>query len=89
MSFSGNWHTLLEAAEELSSDATLITPLSHTKFRITDIQEHRVIIEILTRTILSRSSATSSKRSIDAFRMRVAALSLTGFRRMPNPMLPC
>jgi hypothetical protein len=47
MSFSGNWHTLLEAAEELSPDATLITPLSHTEFRITDIQEHRVIIEIL------------------------------------------
>jgi hypothetical protein len=47
MSFSGNWHTLLEAAEELSPDATLITPLSHTKLRITDIQEHRVIIEIL------------------------------------------
>lgn len=47
MSFSGNWHTLLEAAEELSPDTTLITPLSHTQFRITDIQEHRVIIEIL------------------------------------------
>ena len=47
MSFSGNWHTLLEAAEELSPDATLITPLSHTQFRITDTQEHRVIIEIL------------------------------------------
>ncbi|MCD2201269.1 hypothetical protein LPA44_15450 [Halobacterium sp. KA-4] len=47
MSFSGNWHTLLEAAEELSPEATLITPLSHTQFRITDIQEHRIIIEIL------------------------------------------
>jgi len=47
MSFSENWHTLLEAAEERSSEATLITPLSHTKFRITDIQEFRVIIEIL------------------------------------------
>ncbi|MGB9985723.1 hypothetical protein [Salarchaeum japonicum] len=47
MSFSENWHTLLEAAEERSPEATLITPLSHTKFRITDIQEFRVIIEIL------------------------------------------
>jgi len=46
MSFSRNWRTLLEAAEELSPDATLITPLSHTKFRITGIQEHRVIVEI-------------------------------------------
>ena len=47
MSFSENWHTLLEAAEERSPEATLITPLSHTRFRITDTQEYRVIIEIL------------------------------------------
>ncbi len=88
MSFSEIWHTLLEAAEERSPEATLITPLSHIRFRITDTQEFRVIIEI-PRMILSRSSATSSKRSIDAFRMRAAALRLTGFPRMPNPMLPC
>ena len=47
MSFSENWHTLLEAVEERSPEATLITPLSHTRFRITDTQEYRVIIEIL------------------------------------------
>jgi hypothetical protein len=47
MSFSENWHTLLEAAEERSPEATLITPLSHTQFRITGTQEYRVIIEIL------------------------------------------
>ena len=46
MSFSENGHTLLEAVEELSPDATLIMPLLHTQFRITDTQEHRVIIEI-------------------------------------------
>ncbi len=45
MPFSVSWHTLLDEAEELPSDATLITPLSHKRFRITDTQEHRVIIE--------------------------------------------
>ena len=46
MPFSVSWHTLLEELEELSGGATLITPLSHERFRITDIQEHRVIIQI-------------------------------------------
>ncbi|SNR61605.1 hypothetical protein [Halorubrum vacuolatum] len=46
MPFSVSWHTLLDELEELSDGATLITPLSHERFRITDIQEHRVIIQI-------------------------------------------
>ncbi|MFB6201405.1 MAG: hypothetical protein ABEI98_05280 [Halorhabdus sp.] len=46
MPFSVSWHTLLEEAEELPPDATLITPLSHKRFRITDTQEHRVVIEL-------------------------------------------
>ena len=45
MPFSVSWHTLLEEAGDLPSDATLITPLSHKRFRITETQEHRVIIE--------------------------------------------
>lgn len=45
MPFSVSWHTLLDEAEKLPSDATLVTPLSHKRFRITDTQEHRVIIE--------------------------------------------
>ena len=45
MPFSVSWHTLLDEAEDLSADATLMTPLSHKEFRITDTQEHRVIIE--------------------------------------------
>lgn len=45
MAFSASWGTLLEHLEELPDDATLITPLSHKRFRITDVQEHRVIIE--------------------------------------------
>ena len=45
MPFSVTWHTLLEEAEGLPEGATLITPLSHKGFRITDTQEHRVVIE--------------------------------------------
>jgi hypothetical protein len=47
MPFSVSWHTLLEEADELPADATLITPLSHERFRITDTQEHRVLIKFV------------------------------------------
>ena len=46
MPFSVTWHTLLEEAEELPEGASLITPLSHKRFRVTDTQEHRVVIEL-------------------------------------------
>ena len=45
MSFSASWHNLLESAEELPSDATLLTPITGTPFQITDVQEHRILIE--------------------------------------------
>lgn len=45
MPFTASWHTLLDELEDLPAGATLITPLSHKRFRITDVQEHRVIIE--------------------------------------------
>lgn len=45
MTFSASWHNLLENAEELPPDATLLTPLSRKPFRITDVQEHRILIE--------------------------------------------
>jgi len=51
MPFSVSWHTLLEELEALPSGATLITPLSHDRFRIADLQEHRVVIEYLDREI--------------------------------------
>lgn len=51
MPFSVSWHTLLDELDDLPEDATLITPLSHTRFRINDVQEQRVIIEFLTRDI--------------------------------------
>ncbi|MFC6875372.1 hypothetical protein [Halobellus marinus] len=45
MTFTASWHNLLENAEELPADATLLTPLSRKPFRITDVQEHRILIE--------------------------------------------
>src|SRR6056297_1296429 len=44
MSFTVSWHTLLDALDDLPESATLITPLSHHRFRITGVQEARVII---------------------------------------------
>ncbi|MGB9966258.1 hypothetical protein [Halobacterium hubeiense] len=45
MSFTASWHTLLDELDSLSESATLITPLSHHRFRITDVQDARVIIQ--------------------------------------------
>ena len=44
MVFSVSWHTLLDELDNLPDGSTLITPLSHRRFRITDVQEQRVII---------------------------------------------
>lgn len=51
MPFSVSWHTLLDELDDLPEDATLITPLSHNRFRISDVQEQRIIIEFLDRDI--------------------------------------
>jgi len=45
MPFDVSWHTLLDEAEDLPSDATLVTPLSNDRLRITDVQEHRIVVE--------------------------------------------
>ena len=49
--FSVSWHNLLEELDDLAEGATLITPLSHDRFRISDVQEQRVVIEFLDRDI--------------------------------------
>jgi hypothetical protein len=43
--FGATWGTLIERCDKLPEDATLITPLANTRFRITDIQQPRIIIE--------------------------------------------
>ena len=44
MPFSVSWHMLLDELDDLSEGAELITPLSHDRFRIADVQEQRVVI---------------------------------------------
>ena len=46
MPFDVSWRTLLEACDDLPEGATLITPLSHERFRITDVQEHRIVTDL-------------------------------------------
>ncbi|HET7325398.1 MAG TPA: hypothetical protein VFJ06_13810 [Halococcus sp.] len=43
--FGATWGTLCERCEELPADATLITPLANKRFRVTDVQEPRIVIE--------------------------------------------
>jgi len=47
MPFTASWRTLLNECEELAADATLITPLSETRFHLTDVQEYRINIEFV------------------------------------------
>lgn len=51
MPFSVLWHTLLDELVDLPESSTLITPLSHNRFRVTDVQEQRLVIEFLDRDI--------------------------------------
>ena len=44
MPFSVSWSTLLDQCEVLPTKATLVTPLSNKEFRITDVQDTRVVI---------------------------------------------
>jgi hypothetical protein len=43
--FSDIWYSLLDRLNNLSKKTTLITPLSHKRFRISDVQEQRVVID--------------------------------------------
>jgi hypothetical protein len=42
MGFTASWSTLLGELEELSEEATLITPLSQDRFIITDVRKPSV-----------------------------------------------
>jgi hypothetical protein len=47
MPFNVSWNNLLNQLDDLPEGAELVTPLSHKRFRVTDVQEHRVIIEMV------------------------------------------
>ena len=44
MPFGTSWHTLLDECDALNDEATLVTPLTETEFRITNVKEHRIVI---------------------------------------------
>jgi len=60
--FGATWGTLIERCEELFEDATLITPLSNKQFRVTDVQQQRVVIEDTDTDDSPRLQHDSSKR---------------------------
>jgi len=83
--FSVSWHTLLEELDDLPKGATLLTPLSHDRFRVTDVQEQRVVIEFLEREIdearpLQRDQFETLYRRITE---EPEALNSTDSRRTP------
>lgn len=43
MPFTASWRTLLNECDALAADATLIMPLSEMQFRLTDVQDRRII----------------------------------------------
>ncbi|WP_336002439.1 hypothetical protein [Halorientalis halophila] len=45
MSFGKEWHVLLENVEDLPSETVFTTPLSQKSFRVTAVQERRLLIE--------------------------------------------
>ena len=51
MGFTASWHTLITELEELPEEATLVTPLSHDQFTISDAQDQRVVIQFQDRDI--------------------------------------
>lgn len=46
MPFTSTWHDLLHQIDELSEGASMVTPLSHQRFRIANTQEQRIIISV-------------------------------------------
>lgn len=47
MPFRTSWHNLLDECDALGDDATVVTPLTDKQFRITDVQESRIVIEFV------------------------------------------
>jgi hypothetical protein len=47
MSFQTSWHTLLDECDALGDGATLTTPLTDKRFRLTSAQDPRIVIEFV------------------------------------------
>ena len=58
MSFSISWDNLLDQLDELSESSTLITPLSHERFRIKEVQQQLSSINnLLQKSVIEKSSS--------------------------------
>lgn len=66
MGFTASWHTLITELEELPEEATLVTPLSHDQFTISDVQDQRVIIQFQDRDIDPNDRAMKKKNTVSA-----------------------
>jgi len=62
MPFSVTWHTILEQLDEVPSDATFSTPLSERSFRVSDVQEHRLLMSYRDRSGAVPLKTESSSR---------------------------
>jgi len=71
MTFTEVWNTLVEECEQLSTEATFVAPLSERRFRITDIQNDRLIIEFTD----SESSRPLPRDQVEALYDRVTDAS--------------
>jgi hypothetical protein len=71
MTFTEVWHMLVEECEQLSAEATFVAPLSERRFRITDVQDDRLIIEFID----SESSRPLPRDQVEALYDRVTGAS--------------
>lgn len=72
MTFTEVWHTLVDECADLSATAMFVAPLSERRFRITDVQDDRFIIEFVD----SESSRPLPRDQLEALYDRVTDASI-------------
>ncbi|UHQ98291.1 hypothetical protein HYG81_19665 (plasmid) [Natrinema zhouii] len=76
MTFASTWDNLLSECEALKDGATLITPLSEQRIRITDVQEHYIIVEFVDSEKSRPLQREQFETLIDRVRSGIAAFEL-------------
>lgn len=87
--FGATWGTLIERCEDLPEDATLITPLSTRRFRVTEVQQQRVIVEDTATGDSQPSSARSSKLSSSILGIQLVTDTSSGESYTRCPCTAC
>jgi len=80
---------LLNECDALDADTTLITPLAETRFRIIDVQEPRIIIELVDSEDSQPLQREQLERSPNASLVPAAPSTLSASRQMKTRMRPC